>query len=186
MTAAAHRRARWHASPQAVVGALLVTGVASFAVLRSSDVREDHGTQSDRAAIVSFAAEIERLSVDGGQIVTEGIKPGIADIADRALPDEVLAGMARGWVASMDEVRRAIAALDAPGELAAVAVRYERALITYVRTAETLLEASTAAGDRRAALIDLAISLGTDADRLYDEASDALAELQLTSTEEDR
>ena len=176
---AAQRRAGWHASSGAVVGALVITVLATLVVVRVSDHAPARGTSAD--AIATFAVQIERLSAEGGQIVADGIKPGITDIAEHALPDEVLVRMATGWVASMDEVRSEAAALHAPGELAAVAARYQRALLAYVRTAKALLDAATTSGDRRAQLVERAIFLGTQADRLFDDASDSLSELQRTA-----
>ena len=171
---------------------LLVTVVAFAAVVVASVVSTRIGSGGgatdalDRATVAAFAAQMERLGADGGQIVADGMKPGVADVAQRSLPDEVLARMARGWVDSMREVASEVSALDAPGPLAAVAARFDRAVLTYVRAAEALFDAATADGQQRADLIDRAIALGGDADRLYDEAREALADLQRSTVDGSR
>lgn len=127
------------------------------------------------AALELFTDEIERLGAEGGQVVAEGMQPGIADIAGSALPDPVLQRMAEGWLASMQEVRREVSALTAPGELSLVLVRFDWALSAYVETGETLLAATKVSGAERDALLDDATALGREADRLYNDALDALA-----------
>lgn len=178
MTAIAGRRvvlrfSRRHVAVWLVAAALLTAGSWQLA---GRDVGDAGVSQ---ASLEAFTAEIERLGAEGGQIVVDGMKPGVADIAERALPDAVLARMAAGWVASMREVQRELLAVDAPGDLAAVAVRFERALVMYVRTGETLVAAAYASGEHREDLIDEAVASGTEADRLYEDAMRALAAFEV-------
>ena len=93
-------------------------------------------------------------------------------------PDEVLVRMADGWVASMRRVQTDLLALEVPRRLTDAAVRVERALHVYVRLAERLRAAAGAQGDERDLLIDEAVLLGQEADRLYDEALTMLVEVR--------
>lgn len=158
---------------------LVAAGILAAGTFQLAGRREPDAPVVSQASLDAFTAEIERLGAQGGQIVVEGMKPGVADIAERALPDAVLVRMASGWLASMREVQDELAAVEAPGALAAVAVRFERALVAYVRTAETLVEAAQAAGQHRDALIDEALATGTEADRLYEDAMAALAAFEV-------
>ena len=174
MTAIAGRRVVLRVTRRHVAVWLVAVGVVVAGTLQLAGRREPEPSVS-QASLDAFTSEIERLGAQGGQIVVDGMKPGVSDIAERALPDAVLARMASGWAASMREVQRELAAVEAPGALAAVAVRFERALVTYVRTAETLVAAAQASGEQRDALIDEAVATGTEADRLYEDALRALA-----------
>lgn len=176
MTAIAGRRivlriSRRHVAAWLVAAGLLAAGTSQLA-------RRDSAERVSEAALATFTAEVERLGAEGGQIVVEGMKPGVGDIAQGALPDGVLARMAEGWVASMREVQREFLAVEAPRELAAVAARFEQAVVAYIRTGEALVAAASASGDRREALLDEAVLLGTNADRLYDDAMSALAAIE--------
>lgn len=180
------RRTRWHASWRTVTVAALVTALGSVALLRSDAERDAPADSAGRAplpapdagtGLAAYATALAPLAAEGGQIVAEGLRPGLADIAQAAYPDDVLVRMASGWVASMRDVRDAVAALPAAAGAATVAVQVERALAVYIRTAETLLDAARATGDERTVLIDRAAALGRTADRLYDAATVALADL---------
>jgi hypothetical protein len=153
--------------------------VIGLALLRTGDPRS---SAADRPAsgpgVASYLAALDRLGADGGQVVVDGMRPGLADIAQQRLPDDVLARMADGWVASMRGVQHDVRALEVPAALAPAAVRFERALSVYVRLAETLRAAVAADGDARDALVDDAVALGHEADRLYDEALAMLAEVR--------
>jgi hypothetical protein len=149
-------------------------------------VRRSVDTELDLAA---YAAALEPLAEQGGQIVVDGMRPGVADIAQGAYPDGVLIRMASGWLASMREVRGAVTELSVGPEIAAVAARIERAFAAYVSTAETLLRAARAHGEERDLLVDVAAARGRAADRLYDEATAELAGLDRslpTSTRPER
>jgi hypothetical protein len=173
ITTASRRRSVWHASPRVIAAVLVVTALAALAVSQSGG--SDDRDLLDGESVERYVAAMQALGAEGGQIVADGMKPGVADIASRTLPDEVLERMASGWLASMEEVRNEATALPAPGALAEAAVRFERAFIAYVRTAEALLSATRSEGSERDRLIDLAIASGSDADDLYD---DALATLE--------
>lgn len=177
MTAITGRRVVLRVTRRHVTVWLLAAGILVAGSWQLAGRREPVAPVS-QASLDAFTAEIERLGAQGGQIVVDGMKPGVSDIAERALPDAVLARMASGWVANMREVQRELAAVEAPGALAAVAVRFERALASYVRTAEALLAAAQASGEGRDALIDEAVATGTEADRLYDDAMRALAAIE--------
>ena len=156
----------------------VVAGLAALAVLRPAGPREvaaDDVRTSD-AEVASFLAELDRLGAEGGQVVVDGMRPGIADIAQRRLPDDVLVRMADGWVASMRRVQADLIGLTVPPPLADATVRVERALHVYVRLAERLRDAAAAQGDERDLLVDEAVLLGEEADRLYDEALALLSE----------
>lgn len=158
----------------AVIGAVLVA--VTFTQLRTGERAERASLPTPDAdtGLAAYAAALAPLAVEGGQIVAEGLRPGLADIAQGAYPDDVLVRMASGWVASISDVRDEVAALHAAGDAATVAVQVERALAVYIRTAEALLDAARATGGERTVLIDRAAALGRIADRLYDAATAAL------------
>jgi hypothetical protein len=139
----------------------------------AADVAPDAGSD-----VAAYLAELDRLGAEGGQVVVDGMRPGLADIAHGRLPDDVLARMADGWLASMRQVQADVRGLAVPTPLAHAAVRVERALHVYVRLAERLRDAAAAHGDERDLLIDEAVLLGQEADRLYDEALAMLSEVR--------
>jgi hypothetical protein len=155
----------------------VVAGLAMFRPTGPRAVLADDATDRD-ASVSEYLTDLERLGAQGGQVVVEGMRPGIADIAQQRLPDEVLVRMADGWLASMREVEAEIRDLAVPATLADAAVRIERAMHVYVRLAETLRDAASARGDARDLLIDDAVLLGQEADRLYDEALAMLTEVR--------
>ena len=169
-------RQRAHGGRRAVLVVLGVGVAIGLALLRTGDPRTSAGQRPPvGVGVATYLAELDRLGAEGGQVVVDGMRPGLADIAKRQLPDAVLANMADGWVASMRGVQADVRALEVPAPLAPAAVRFERAFSVYVRLAATLRAAVAADGDARAALIDEAAALGHEADRLYDEALAMLA-----------
>lgn len=130
---------------------------------------------AERRAVTDYDEALRPLLRDGGQVVADGLRPGVADIAGGAFVDEVLVRMATGWVAAMNDVAADVRAIPVPPALADVAVRYERALRTYVRVAESLLAAARTGGYERDALVEQASELGRLADELFDDAEDSLA-----------
>lgn len=127
-----------------------------------------------KLAVEQYDAALQPLLRNGGQVVAEGLKPGVGDVANDAFIDEVLVRMTSGWLASLQAVSADVAALPVPSGLADVAVRYERSLRTYVRAAEALAAAAKTDGAERAALVERAAQLGRTADQLFDDAKTAL------------
>lgn len=124
----------------------------------------------ERQAFLTYEQAIEAAVQDGGFAVTQGMQPGVADIAEGAFPDETLVTMASGWVATMERVRGDLAAVDPPEFLTDTAGLYDEALAAYVEVAETLLAAAEADGEQRVALVEEVPALGERADDLWDAA----------------
>lgn len=161
----------------ALVAAGMVLGAGRWGATVTDDAPDAPPPElaADRRAVTAYDEALQPLLGDGGQVVAQGLKPGVADVAEGALDDEVLARMANGWVASLRDVTADVAALPAPPPLEEVSVRYERALRTYVRAAEALAAATRATGDERAGLVEAAAAFGRTADRLFDEAEAAMS-----------
>lgn len=127
-------------------------------------------SEAERRAFLEYEEAVERAVQDGGFVVTQGMQPGVADIADGAYDDETLIGMARGWTGSMERVRDELAAVEPPAFLVEVASRYDAALAAYVGVGEALVAAAEATGEERAALIEEVPPLGDRADELWERA----------------
>ena len=161
----------------ALVSVAVVVATGRWGAILTDDADGTPGEAATaRRAVTAYDEALQPLLADGGQVVAEGLKPGVSDVAEGAFDDEVLARMASGWVAALRDVAADVAALPAPVTLDHVAVRYERALLAYVSAAEALAAAVEVTGDERAELVEAAAELGRTADRLFDEAETAMDE----------
>lgn len=171
-------RRRWFTAGLMLGVIAVFAAVAAGAVLddrtsspSSSAVQPDGDLVTQQAAFARFEEAVDRMVRDGGFLVTQGMQPGISDINQRRYDDDTLAGMARGWRASMRSVRAEFAAVQPPAFLAETARLYDEALAGYVEVADALLAATQATGARRATLLDDEVPrLGEAADRLWEAA----------------
>jgi hypothetical protein len=160
-----------------LAGALTVAAAAGTAHL----LRPDAGgaVRADVArAVAAYEAALEPLVEDAGFVVAEGLRPGVADVADGRYPDEVLVRMATGWVDELVAARAALAALPRHPALADVAASLDGALAGYVEVATVLRRAAGASGAHRQALLDRVADLGPAADERYDAARAAIDALR--------
>lgn len=158
------------------VGLAVAFVVPAASLLAASIVasRQSSSLQAERRAFTAYETAVERAVQDGGFVVTQGMKLGLADITEGRFPDATLMKMAGGWTRSMMQVRRKLTMVEPPTILREVARRYDAALAAYVRVGESLLAAARARGDERAALVQKVPPLGERADALWNEASAAL------------
>lgn len=126
-------------------------------------------------ALAAFREDLDPLVKEGGQVVAMGLKPGVADVTNQRFAPDVLVAMASGWATELEGLRDEVDAIEAPRFLADAHWLYVQSLDGYVHTA-TAVKAAASAGDevRRDELIDLAATLGSAADNLYDRAEAAL------------
>lgn len=123
-----------------------------------------------RQRVLAYEASVQPLLEDAGRVVALGLRPGVTDISEGAFADDVLVTMARGWVAQLVEVRRALAEIPVPAEIRREAALLRRSLDQYVAAGEKLLAGAKTRGDQRAVLVDEAAVLGERADATYDRA----------------
>ena len=102
---------------------------------RAAVDRHARGLSAQRRALAEYEHVVQPLLHHGGQIVVDGLRPAVADIDNQTFPDEVLAGMADGWLADMQSVRSAVAGVRAPAFVARAQALYNDALAGYVTTA---------------------------------------------------
>lgn len=152
---------------------IAAVGAAVSVLDRGPSRLGDQGRQ--RRELVAYGKAIAPVVDAGGQVVALGLKPGIADIVNHSYPPEVLTSMASAWVAQLKALRTDLKKVERPKFLAEAHWLYEQSLEGYVNTA-IALRAAIAAGDetRQADLVDLAASLGSAADRLFDHAQKTL------------
>lgn len=131
---------------------------------------------ADRGALAAFDEALAPLADTGAATVVYGMRPGIDDIHNQSLDDDVLASMAEGWVDATRTVRDDFAAIETPEFLAAAADLYRQAFDAYHETARALLAAATSAGAERAEHISEAAQHGSRADQLYESAEAQLDE----------
>jgi hypothetical protein len=125
---------------------------------------------AEREALRGYGEAVDAAVHEGGFVVTQGMKPGIADIAEGAFPDATLVTMASGWVGSMEKVRSDLSGVRPPAFLLDVARRYDEALGAYVKVGKALIAAAEVTGAERAELIEKVPPLGQKADDLWDAA----------------
>jgi len=130
---------------------------------------------ADIGAFLSFEQTVADLGERGGAVVIYGMKPGVADIAQANYADDVLSRMANGWLGEFEALERELATLRASVFLDDAISQLKAAFAAYSRTAGALVDATAVTGDARAALIDRAVALGSEADELYDKALATIA-----------
>lgn len=157
-------------APALAVGGLAVVGSRPLSQPGSAGSIEASALEVERNAFIRYARSVDRVVREGGFVVTQGMRPGLADIADGRFSNDTLVTMAKGWLGSMERVRAELAAVAPPAFLTEAARRYDAALAAYVAVAEALLEGAEARGERRAMLIEQVPPLGRRADALWDRA----------------
>lgn len=161
------RRSRWFS-----IGVALGVLLPALALVALSAVGSCRSTspEAERRAFIHYEEAVERAVREGGFVVTQGMQPGLADIAEGALPDATLVTMARGWKGVIERVRAEFGSVEPPAFLEETARLYDGALAAYVAVAETLLAAADARGAQRLALIERVPVLGRRADDLWGRA----------------
>jgi hypothetical protein len=152
----------------AVVAAVMVAGFAIGFV----NQRGDRSASSRRASVTAYDRAIQQPARDGGFVIQEGLKHGLAEVA--ADQPGAVAFQAVSWVATLEKVRSEFTAAArhlADDELRAAAADFDTALLLYKQAAETIGAAAIASGAPRTTLLERAARIGRDADRRYDAAS---------------
>jgi hypothetical protein len=154
-----------------VVAAVVVTAVAvSVAAAVAAVARRPEPLTAKRLA--AYTDAIAPPLSDGGRVVEQGMKPGVADLLNRhAVPPATIAVEAAEWERELTRVRGAVAAVPVPPGLGEAAALFDRALAGYVEAAELFRRAALAPEGQRRAIADRGFTAAEAADRTYDAAS---------------
>lgn len=121
-------------------------------------------------AIVEFEQALDPLAREGGRVVVQGLRAGIADLYYESAEATQVAEMAEGWRDQLATIREQIAALDAPAELDQVMTLFDGAMGAYVDTAAQLIRiARSSGGDVRNRLEEVGRA-GERADGMWEQA----------------
>lgn len=153
-----------------VVVALFAAAAVVFATRSQSETGADAREERQAGQLQAYRKSIRPITDAGASVVHHGLQPGVADIGQSAYPNEVLATMADGWVATLEGVLSEFEDVVPPSFLADSHWLYLRSIDGYLQAATALRLAVGADGEQRAQLVDLAASLGRSADQIYDRA----------------
>ncbi|HEX7168667.1 MAG TPA: hypothetical protein VF230_16925 [Acidimicrobiales bacterium] len=152
----------------AAVGALLVGGAAIGIANSATDPQP---SRADRAELTAYERAIAAPAKEGGFVVQEGLKVGLAQVGSGNAGQVMFQAVA--WVERIKTVRTEFDAAAAPltvPTLIEAAEAFDEALVLYERTAETIGAAAIASGDPRVTLLEKAAASGKKADARYDKA----------------
>lgn len=122
--------------------------------------------------ITAYERGIDPLVSQAGQVVQEGMKPAITDLAhDHVTPPAFIAHEADGWLATLGSVRRSISALPTPRALVGARTPIVASLDLYIQAATTFKAAALASPANREALIGRGIQQATQADHVFDQGA---------------
>jgi hypothetical protein len=123
------------------------------------------------AALTAYVEALRAPTKEGGQVIQQLLKPSITEFEQGQVDPATFTARARGWVLSLQKVKREIDAIPVPPVIASARPLFDQAMDAYVNTAQVLeAAASVADGDRPAAL-DRGRQAGRAADVLYDRAA---------------
>jgi hypothetical protein len=156
-----------------VVAVLVLGGVAVVAVVTAWATRSGPGEAVSRDEVLAYQEGILGHVRQWGRIEVQGMRPAVADLQSKGgVPAESIAGEARAWQTAFRRIRRDLRAVHAPGELAAVAAAFDRAIADYLRAAATFERAaSTAPGAEQDRLVDDGLAVVRRGAARYNEAS---------------
>lgn len=161
------------------LGVLLVLAVLASGSRSSAPSGAALVALADRqAAVTSWEAAVKPLIDSGGQVVALGPRKAIGQLQQGAVTDAAMRNMAAGWVRRLSSLQQEIAAVPTPDSLRRAHALLSVAMSGYVIAARDLLAAASAAGASRAQMLTAAATAGTDADKTYDQATKAIAEIR--------
>jgi hypothetical protein len=181
------RRGRMHSRSSQRWGALvgiLVTfaAIAAFALVAgghrggvTAGNRPSAAVVAQRAQLTTWETAVAPLIQSAGQVVALGPRQGAQQIETGKFSAATNRHMAAGWVARLTALRGQIAALPSPAFLGKARALLDRSMAGYVAASQDLLAATFATGSRRTTLLDASTTAGRTADRLYDQATAAIA-----------
>jgi len=161
------RRRRW-TRPILYTAALIVIGAAgaSTVYLVGSSQR-----RADRAGYLEYEKKVLPLLREGGRIVEEEIKPSIAQLGSGEIAGSEVVQRAAGWRTTFGQIRAALEAIDPPGFLGDIRVRWGAAMDAYQEVVDELEAAGRATGADRARYLGQAEDAGKGADAVFDHAA---------------
>lgn len=127
--------------------------------------------RSDRSAIVAYEKAVLPPIRDAGRIVEQEMKPTLGDIAEGRITDAELLARAAAWQRVFERARGEILALDPPGFLTDMEVKWRVAMDAYLEAVAAFEGIARAAPGDREGAINQAIERGDQADRLFDDAA---------------
>ena len=149
------------------IAVVLVGGAGASAVfLRGAAQRRE-----DRAAILTYERAVVPIVNEPGRVVVEEMRPSLREFNDGELTGEQLLRRAAAWARVFGEARSQLLALDPPGFLGDIEVRWREALDGYLATVQGFETLARGAESQRPRLIADAAAAGERADDLFDKAA---------------
>ena len=150
-----------------------------------------HGASPDRGAaqrltaahttqLAAWESAVHPIILSAGQVVALGPRQGAQQLQSSEFSSATNQHMAAGWVARLTQLRAQLHKLQPPPFLGNVQTLLDRSLAGYIDASRALLAATTATVARRVSLINAADAAGQAADRLYDQATAAIAAQRAT------
>jgi hypothetical protein len=128
-------------------------------------------TSADRQALTAYTAALRGPTSEGGEIVSQEMRPSVTELRNGQVDGTTFAQRARGWQLAFQRIRIRLAGIDTPAPVAAARELFDQALQGYARAASLFIEAGAAQGAQRDALLAQAATAGTAADSLYNRAA---------------
>src|SRR5258708_7681019 len=121
--------------------------------------------------LTAYVDALRAPTREGGQVIEQLLKPSISEFASGQVDAATFTARARGWVLSLQKVKREIDAIRVPPVIASAGPLFDQAMDGYVHTAQVLEQAAAVPEAQRAAMLDQGRQAGRDADQLYDRAA---------------
>lgn len=138
--------------------------------------------EAERRVIQTYAEKIKELSVEGGRLLQEDVKPRITDLRDGTVTVQQFQREAENWIRIYEDLARRFEAVSRVKRLDPVADLYDEALRTYVEAFRAFLAASRLGTQRaRNDAITEAVPIAEKADQIFDRARDALSDVMRTA-----
>lgn len=131
-----------------------------------------------QAQLTRWEADVHPLILSAGQVVALGPRQGVQQLEGHEFSAATNKQMAEGWVARLTQLRAQLTALDAPIFMAGAQSLLDRSFAGYITASQDLLAAATTTGARHTGYLDNANAAGRAADRLYDQATAAIAAMR--------
>lgn len=151
----------------AAVAAVVVVGagVGVYAV-----TRPDPKPALTAAALTAYEQAILPSLRDGGRVIEQGVKPDLGDLGSGKISGTAFADHADGFLAELERVRTAVAAVTPPSPLRPAADGFDAALARYEQAVREFKAAALTPRAGREAALAKGYATAQSADTLYDSA----------------
>jgi 4-amino-4-deoxy-L-arabinose transferase-like glycosyltransferase len=123
------------------------------------------------SVLTAYVDALRGPTREGGQVIEQLLKPSISEFASGQVDAATFTARARGWVLSLQKVKRELAAIRVPPVIASAGPLFDQAMDGYVHTAQVLEQAAAVPESQRVAALDQGRQAGRDADAVYDRAA---------------